>query len=1839
MSGFTNSIFFFQQFDEDKNWIFNRAFSAQGHIHEGISYANSLGEVVQDQSNVAADPQYILVNQHLYDYSGRKRIDFLPAPVAQDHLQYKDQLIRTASGNKYSAADFDGPTTYDNPQQVTQGELANYYSNNNPDLTIPSADGYPFRQQHFYPDGRVFKTSQPGTTHRINGNHTRRFYYVAPSELELVRLFGDEAPNPNKVIKAITVDENGMMSGEYIGTNGLTLASFLMGGTEGTGLLNIDTSNIAVLNVPDYLEKGEAIQDYEVFASKEFFISQGNSITINYKNWRQQIIDGCNNFCVTCDYWVEISLRRSEDDELISKDTIVIPPVDCQGVNDTSKTLTVALSPQTAYIISKRVLSNTQNASGQKYLDGYISQIKNNAEQDFDARMQSIYQLLDTADVDAYNAHLREHYNLSFEATSGDSIAWVQTNCCGQVKLSLKKCLSISYADSLQNIEQKFVRIYNEYHPNPKTSITPFFPNVQAGELNAMVQNMLSAAYDYDPNKIWACFQGMAQQFDKLQTSLNQKNARYPNMQQKSMFDLLIDCLGRNIDCWVFAGNVAVEEAFHCVKYDWANRNSMCETYINETYCSGSGAFADTIALKSCLDSQADSVQLEFYRCINTSTSGVNLTQLGNLSTQLRNELRDTAYSNCELRRAEFQNMVIELYKKKNITLTETALQCKVAALVKLCQSNVDTCLLYLGDTSTATLAKEHLKRAMVYAYKIDIPPCTEAGNIAKGEQVELNQEYYAVRLLKALNKRLSAHKKQTVSNAGGTVTFAPFDVMPWLGDYDQALLQNFHCDPQVNPLPVHAQAKFETVGCELHYKYYNEEEGQYFDVIICTDICFPKITDCGDICVQYVEPEVPDLADSARVLTCSEMSIQSIKEELASAKKQCIALHRKAFIDEYQNTCINGLKDELRFDFKLMDYNHTLFYYDRKGKLVKTVAPKGVAYGSLGRNSHPNHDFQTVYTHDGFGEISEKRTPDGGEVRQITDRLGRVRFTQTGQQRLDGIYSFTKYDELNRIVEVGESDEGGLFFWQKADEADFPTYGWDRIYTIYNEVDPSAIFVDGRTQRYTQNKVSAQYNDNGAWDYYSYDAHGNVEWVIKDIPVMWQRVYIALEYDLRSKKVTKVKYNEGFKDQFFHRISYNANHQITRVETSRDGKIWDRDAAYEYTLIGNLSRVEIGEDKVQGLDYISTIQGWIKGINHPSLEVDNDPGKDGGASPVAKDIWGMSLNFFDGDFKRSFQNTASAFNSGGLKASHDLYDGTPTAWESHIGANRGLQYEQRTGYAFRYDALYQLRQADFKWNTGNSWNANGDYNTSYSYDLNGNFTSLQRNGFDISGSFQNMDNIVYNYQPRTNRIDHVSDQVSQNDYFVDLDNQPDGNYQYDVDGRLISDSTGGISRIYWNWQNKVRAVEKSNGDWIEYLYDAAGNRIVKSYHPAFGDFQETYYVPDHTGAVAAVYQLTGGDNPSLRLKEQHIYGREKLGVALPDLDMWDFTVDPLLYYKREVGKKAYALADHLGNTRTTISDIKVKGSITDTTHFSAELLSYHNYYPFGMEQIGRVYNSSDYRYGFNGMEKDDEWKNLAGTHYDFGARMYDSRLGRWLSRDPLEDKYAGKSPYNFVLNSPIDKIDPDGKDVMIVIWRTKYKRGRYPYGHAGIAVSEYKNGKKTGKFTYYELFPAKGEDPSSGAGKRYVFWGDYVVNSVKPEYRKKRNASYQDIANGYTTKVRRNSRNVNNLSVPKPDAILYLRTGEKADKNARKVLDAMIKKKVKYNAIKHNCTDLVQIGASTALNKKIDFDEKKGSMKFTTPNTFYLKAAGKEGKKLGFKVYRKSYKIKKGSYDTYQGK
>ena len=94
--------------------------------------------------------------------------------------------------------------------------------------------------------------------------------------------------------------------------------------------------------------------------------------------------------------------------------------------------------------------------------------------------------------------------------------------------------------------------------------------------------------------------------------------------------------------------------------------------------------------------------------------------------------------------------------------------------------------------------------------------------------------------------------------------------------------------------------------------------------------------------------------------------------------------------------------------------------------------------------------------------------------------------------------------------------------------------------------------------------------------------------------------------------------------------------------------------------------------------------------------------------------------------------------------------------------------------------------------------------------------------------------------------------------------------------------------------------------------------------------------------------------------------------------------------------------------------------------YYSADVVSYSDYYPFGMLMPNRHGQDDDYRYGFNGHEKDNEVKGNNNS-YDFGARMFDPRIGRFLSTDPWEDKYPWQSSYAYFKNSPISTIDWKG--------------------------------------------------------------------------------------------------------------------------------------------------------------------------------------------------------------------
>lgn len=121
----------------------------------------------------------------------------------------------------------------------------------------------------------------------------------------------------------------------------------------------------------------------------------------------------------------------------------------------------------------------------------------------------------------------------------------------------------------------------------------------------------------------------------------------------------------------------------------------------------------------------------------------------------------------------------------------------------------------------------------------------------------------------------------------------------------------------------------------------------------------------------------------------------------------------------------------------------------------------------------------------------------------------------------------------------------------------------------------------------------------------------------------------------------------------------------------------------------------------------------------------------------------------------------------------------------------------------------------------------------------------------------------------------------------------------------------------------------------------------------------------------------------------------------------------------------------HLGNVLTVITDRKlaVEDPLNPGTvgYYTADVVLAQDFYPFGQKMAGRVFSATEYDYGFNGKREDSEIFG-EGNSYDYGARMYNPRIGIWFSTDPMASRYASESPYVFSGNSPILYNDEGGK-------------------------------------------------------------------------------------------------------------------------------------------------------------------------------------------------------------------
>ena len=453
---------------------------------------------------------------------------------------------------------------------------------------------------------------------------------------------------------------------------------------------------------------------------------------------------------------------------------------------------------------------------------------------------------------------------------------------------------------------------------------------------------------------------------------------------------------------------------------------------------------------------------------------------------------------------------------------------------------------------------------------------------------------------------------------------------------------------------------------------------------------------------------------------------------------------------------------------------------------------------------------------------------------------------------------------------------------------------------------------------------------------------------------------------------------------------------------------------SHTHTASGKTTRTEVYTYTYDHADRISKVRHSLGGTSITLY----DATYDNFGRLLTKQYHGTSTN------KLTYAYNLRSWLTGisGTCFTQNLYYNTGVGTAKYNGSISSMTWKSGNestvrGYKFTYDGLDRVLNATYGETASISTNANRFSENVTGYDKNGNIKSLQRYGQTGASAYGLIDNLTFTLNG--NQLSRVDDAVMASAYgggfeFKDGVKQV-GEYTYDANGNLTKDLNKGITDIQYNCLNLPSAVTFSDGSTITYVYAADGTKL-RTVHKIGGATTTT----DYCGNV--VYE--NGAQKLLITEEGYI------------------TLSDNKYY--------YYLKDHQGNNRVVINQ---SGAVEETNH----------YYLFGGVFAS---STSTQPYKYNSKEYDTK-KGL--NWYDYGARHYDAVLGRFMTVDPLAEKYYSESLYTYCYSNPINCIDPNGKDGIYIAfpdYKISTPIGKIGnLGHAGVLLID----NKTGVTKYYE--------------------------------------------------------------------------------------------------------------------------------------------------------------------------
>ncbi len=657
--------------------------------------------------------------------------------------------------------------------------------------------------------------------------------------------------------------------------------------------------------------------------------------------------------------------------------------------------------------------------------------------------------------------------------------------------------------------------------------------------------------------------------------------------------------------------------------------------------------------------------------------------------------------------------------------------------------------------------------------------------------------------------------------------------------------------------------------------------------------------------------------------------------------KNETVDEHQKKVVEYYNKEGKIILKKVQLADFPTASYSgwlSTYYVYDNNNQLRMVIQPRGVeelVANGWNITSTIINEQCFLYEYDAKQRMIQKKVPGAGAMEMVYDNKDRLILSRDARFTAQNKWNYTRYDALNRPIETGiltypQSRASFQYIADLYSNPDFPytwysldvltnsyydNYSWlpfspisggfNTLHSpfLYSPSSTSFPYAQAHTPstvntgRLTGERVRVLGTGTFLWKGFYYDQDGRL--------IQLQQTNLSGGVDIQS---TQYSFN-GKPLIDIQRTFWNGSqtYQFDLVKTYEYDNLWRITSVFNrvvgavngswvdqsrevkkitYDALGNVKNTILAPYYNQGTgienqQYDYNVRGWILGVNRNYLST----------SSLA--------NHRKFGFELSYDKVVSITNSN--QPYTPQYNGNigGMSWRS------GGDGEFRR-YDFSYDAANRLMRAIFSQFTGGSFNQNAGYNfdsfmgngvnSTTAYDANGNILRMQQWGLKGTTSVK-IDDIEYGYRDNglSNKLRNVTEtggNGTTNHGLGDFTDKHTGwqDYDYDVDGNMVSDLNKDITNITYNFLNLPEHITVQGKGSISYVYDATGRKLRKSVTE--GSTKTTDYV---NNIVVENGQIQHGATDD---------GRFRSSIYTTGTIIFD-----------------YFLKDHLGNVRMVLTD------------------------------------------------------------------------------------------------------------------------------------------------------------------------------------------------------------------------------------------------------------------------------------------------------------------------------